>query len=112
MLIAVVALLVIGPERLPPLMRTAGLWLGKMRGFVSTVKRDIDRELAAEELKKTLARQAQMPELQTFVDEMKRDIAPPSGTSAETAAAPSTPPSTSPASGSEPTSPAEKTTHD
>jgi len=48
LVIAVVALLVIGPERLPRVARTAGMWVGRARRFVSTVKADIDRELAAE----------------------------------------------------------------
>lgn len=69
-LIAVVMLLVVGPERLPRIARTAGLWLGKMRGFMSSVKADIDRELATEELKKALAKQAAVPELEELVDEV------------------------------------------
>jgi sec-independent protein translocase protein TatB len=51
LVIAVVALLVIGPERLPRVARTAGMWVGRARRFVSSVKADIDRELAADELK-------------------------------------------------------------
>jgi sec-independent protein translocase protein TatB len=66
--ILVIALLVVGPERLPRVARTAGLWLGKIRGFVGSVKADIDRELAAEELKKTLARQAAVPELEEIIE--------------------------------------------
>ena len=50
--IMIIALLVVGPERLPRIARTAGLWAGKLRGFVSSVKADIDKELATEELKK------------------------------------------------------------
>jgi len=69
-LIFVVTLLVVGPERLPRLARTAGLWVGKMRGFVSSIKADIDRELATEELKKALAKQASLPELEELVDEV------------------------------------------
>ena len=69
-LIFIVTLLVVGPERLPRLARTAGLWVGKMRGFVSSIKADIDRELAAEELKKALAKQASVPELEELVDEV------------------------------------------
>jgi len=69
-LIFVVALLVVGPERLPRIARTAGLWIGKVRGFVTSVKADIDRELAGEELKKTLAKQASLPELEELVDEV------------------------------------------
>jgi sec-independent protein translocase protein TatB len=69
-LIFVIALLVVGPERLPRIARATGLWVGKMRGFVSSVKADIDRELATEELKKALAKQAAVPELEELVDEV------------------------------------------
>lgn len=72
-LIFVIALLVVGPERLPRIARTFGLWVGKMRGFVSSVKADIDRELATEELKKALAKQAAMPELEELIDEVTGD---------------------------------------
>lgn len=70
-IIMIVALLVVGPERLPRLARTVGLWVGKAQSFVRTVKADIDRELATEELRRTLAKQAQIPELQELVDEVK-----------------------------------------
>ena len=62
-IIAVIALLVIGPERLPKAAHTAGLWVGRARRMVTDVKADIDREIregdlaelkkAGEELKKT-----------------------------------------------------------
>ena len=68
--IAVITLLVVGPERMPKIARTAGLWLGKMRGFVSSVKQDIDRELAAEELKAVIKKQAAVPELQELIDDV------------------------------------------
>jgi sec-independent protein translocase protein TatB len=68
--IFIVTLLVVGPERLPRVARTAGLWLGKMRGFVSSVKADIDREIASDELRKTLERQAAVPELEELIDEV------------------------------------------
>ena len=54
LLIGVVALLVVGPERLPKLARTAGLWLGRGRRMLSSVKAELDRELKAEELKQIL----------------------------------------------------------
>lgn len=68
--IFIIALLVLGPEKLPRVARTAGLWLGKMRGFVSSVKADIDREIAAEELKKTLQKQTALPEMEELIDEV------------------------------------------
>lgn len=45
-----VALIVLGPKRLPEVARTAGKWVGRMRRFVDGVKQDINRELQAEEL--------------------------------------------------------------
>ena len=53
-LIGVVALLVIGPERLPMVARKGGMWAGRARRFVSSVKRDIDKEIQAEECKRLL----------------------------------------------------------
>jgi len=50
-LVLLVALIVIGPDKLPGLARTAGLWLGKGQAMVRNVKADIDRELAAGEIK-------------------------------------------------------------
>ncbi|MEW5787949.1 MAG: Sec-independent protein translocase protein TatB [Pseudomonadota bacterium] len=52
LLIGVVALVVIGPERLPKVARTAGQWLGKLNRYVSQVKQDIDRDIKLEELRK------------------------------------------------------------
>ncbi len=82
-IILVVALLVVGPERLPRLARTVGLWVGKGRRFVQTVKADVDRELAAEELKKTLAKQADIPELFDIIDETKQTLKETSSSSSE-----------------------------
>ena len=50
MLIGVVALVVIGPERLPGVARTAGKWLGKGKRMLTDVKAEIDQEIKAEEL--------------------------------------------------------------
>ena len=52
MVIAVVALIVIGPERLPRVARTVGHLLGRLQRYVSTVKSDISREMQLEDLKK------------------------------------------------------------
>ncbi len=68
-LIAIVALLVVGPERLPGLARSAGLWMGRLRRFIQSVKQDISQELAAEELQRTLKKNASIPELEEIVEE-------------------------------------------
>jgi sec-independent protein translocase protein TatB len=68
-LIGLVMLVVVGPERLPKLARTAGLWLGRGRRMLSSVKAEIDREIKAEELKEILNKQAQSNPLETILDD-------------------------------------------
>ena len=51
-IISVVALVVVGPERLPRLARTAGEWLGKIQRYVNDVKSDINRQMELEELRR------------------------------------------------------------
>lgn len=52
LLIGIVALVVIGPERLPKVARTAGHLFGRMQRYVADVKADINREMQLDELKK------------------------------------------------------------
>jgi sec-independent protein translocase protein TatB len=52
MVIAVVALVVIGPERLPKVARTVGHLFGRMQRYVNDVKADINREMALDDLRK------------------------------------------------------------
>ena len=63
MLIFVILLIVVGPERLPKLARTLGLWLGKARTIVSSVKSEVEREIRVSELKQTLQEQAPTEEI-------------------------------------------------
>ncbi|QCW24550.1 twin-arginine translocase subunit TatB [Lysobacter enzymogenes] len=56
--IAIVALIVLGPERLPKAARFAGLWVRRARAQWYSVKSELERELADDELKRSL-RQAQ-----------------------------------------------------
>lgn len=52
--IAIIALIVLGPERLPKVARLAGMWVRRARNQWHSVKDDLERELAAEELKRSL----------------------------------------------------------
>ena len=52
MIIAVVALVVLGPERLPKVAKQAGEWMGKLRRYVDDVKSDINRQMELDELRK------------------------------------------------------------
>ncbi len=51
LVIAVVALLVIGPEKLPKVARTVGAFVGRMQRYMSQVKDEVNREMRFEELK-------------------------------------------------------------
>ena len=54
LLIAVVALLVLGPERLPKAARFTGLWVRRARSQWDSVKTEFEREIAAEDLKRSI----------------------------------------------------------
>lgn len=53
-LIALIGLIVIGPEQLPEVARTLGKLFAKAKGFISSVKHDIQEELALDELKNSV----------------------------------------------------------
>ena len=71
MMVGVVALIVVGPERLPGLARTAGRWIGKARRMFAEVKADVDRELHLEEIKQSIRQSADHNPLQEAADQMK-----------------------------------------
>ena len=75
MVIAVVALIVIGPERLPRVARTAGHLLGRLQRYVSDVKADINREMQLEELKKLQQQVAsQVSSIESTVTHEMREV--------------------------------------
>jgi|SRR5699024_2090368 sec-independent protein translocase protein TatB len=53
-LIGIVALLVLGPDRLPGAARVAGLWLGRIKRGFNSIKEDVERELGADEIRREL----------------------------------------------------------
>lgn len=74
LVIAVVALIVIGPERLPKVARTLGLLFGRMQRYVNDVKADINREMQFDELKKLQAEMEQTARgIETSVTQEVRD---------------------------------------
>ena len=70
LLICVIALIVIGPERLPGAVKTAGLWIGRFRRSFYKVKAEIERELNADEIRRQLHNESVLAEL----DEAKAQI--------------------------------------
>lgn len=74
-IIAVVALIVIGPERLPKAARTLGHLFGRMQRYVNDVKADINREMELDELRKLQQQvQSAAQEIETSVSTAARDF--------------------------------------
>lgn len=71
MLVAIVGLLVIGPNRLPEALRTLGLWLGRMRRSFNTVKAEIEKEVGMDEVRRQLHNEAVMDEMKRIEREVK-----------------------------------------
>jgi sec-independent protein translocase protein TatB len=64
LLIFIIALLVLGPERLPGAVRTTGLWIGRFRRSFYKVKNEIERELNADEIRRQLHNESVMAEIE------------------------------------------------
>jgi sec-independent protein translocase protein TatB len=73
-LIAVVALLVLGPERLPRVARTAGALLRRARASWQNVRSEIERELAAEDLKRTIHETRRAADVRADVEAAAADV--------------------------------------
>lgn len=70
--IGIVALIVIGPERLPKVARTVGHLLGRAQRYVNDVKSDINREMRLDELKKLQAQVAESA--RSLEDSVRKEI--------------------------------------
>ena len=73
-MIAVVALLVLGPERLPRAARMAGLWARRARAQWHSVRAELERDLAAEDLRRSVEEAGSaMREAQTSLRSERKD---------------------------------------
>ncbi len=73
-MVALVSLLVIGPERLPKAARLAGYWLGKTRAMIGSVKAEIQLELRAEEMRQLFKDESGLNEFQQLIDETNESV--------------------------------------
>jgi len=71
-LIAVIALLVFGPDKLPVIARTAGLWWGRLKYTIQSAKNDFDREIGAAEIRRQLHNEQVMKELGESKEAIRR----------------------------------------
>ncbi len=76
LVIGIIALLVIGPERLPGVAAKVGKFIGKMKAFVATTREDIEKEIRADELRNMLIMQKEeISELRDIVKSTKNELA-------------------------------------
>ncbi|MBB3047760.1 sec-independent protein translocase protein TatB [Litorivivens lipolytica] len=73
-LIFVVGLLVLGPERLPGAVRTVSLWLGRLRRSFTALKNEIEREVGADEIKRQLHNESIMANLKETENSLKESF--------------------------------------
>ncbi len=108
-LIAIVGLLVIGPERLPEALRTLGLWLGRMRRSFVSVKNEIEKEIGMDEVRRQLHNEAVMEEMKRIEKEVRGTVD--DATIHDAGRNPSSEPSSEPGPKEEPSSPATNGQH-
>ena len=68
LVIMIVALVVIGPERLPKVARSMGQWWGRIRRYLNKIKQDVNSSIELEELRETQRK------FQAEADEMERSL--------------------------------------
>lgn len=74
-LILVIALLVVGPERLPGLARTIGSWVYKVKKFVANAKAELDSEFNLSDMKNLLtAQESELSKLRALVEETRQEV--------------------------------------
>ncbi|MCW1935624.1 Sec-independent protein translocase protein TatB [Pseudomonas sp. MDMC_285] len=73
LLVGLVALVVLGPERLPGAVRTAGLWVGRIKRSFNSIKAEVEREIGADEIRRQLHNE-RILELERGMKAMKQDI--------------------------------------
>lgn len=83
LLVGLVALVVLGPERLPGAVRTAGLWVGRLKRSFNNIKAEVEREIGADEIR----RQLHNERILDLEREMKQSIMPPASTTSSSPAA-------------------------
>lgn len=80
-LIAVVSLVVLGPEKLPEAVRTAALWIGRLKRSFNSIKTEIEKEVGADEIRRQLRNEEIMAkfkhtqaQVQNTISSVKKDV--------------------------------------
>jgi sec-independent protein translocase protein TatB len=71
LIVSIVALLVIGPEKLPETVRSIALWVGRIRRSLANIKMELENEIGADEIRRQLRNEAIMERLNETKDQLK-----------------------------------------
>ncbi len=77
LIVSIVALLVVGPDRLPGAIRSMSLWVGRFRRSFAKIKREIEQEIGADEIRSQLHNESIMQDLEKTKDvfeDLKKDV--------------------------------------
>ncbi|WP_051310854.1 Sec-independent protein translocase protein TatB [Zooshikella ganghwensis] len=74
LLIAIIGLIILGPERLPHAIRTVTLWVGRIRRGFTAMKSEIEREIGADEIKRQLHNERIMDELKQAQRSLQENV--------------------------------------
>lgn len=72
--IGLIALIVLGPKRLPEVARAAGQWMGRLRRFVSEVKQDLDREIHSSDLEELRKLRQELDDTRRLVENTSGEL--------------------------------------
>lgn len=73
-LVGIIGLIILGPERLPVAARTLGKWVGRARRMVNQFTQEIDKEIEIEELKKQLKKQGESLDINKDVKQIQETV--------------------------------------
>ncbi|MES2719999.1 MAG: Sec-independent protein translocase protein TatB [Pseudomonadota bacterium] len=74
LLLAVIALVVLGPEKLPHAARMAGAWVGRIRRMIVSVQADIENEVAAAEMRERIIKQMEKAKAASGLEEAQQAL--------------------------------------
>lgn len=74
LVIGIIALIVLGPERLPKAARTVGLWVGKAKQGFDSIKTEIDRELKVKELQQQIEEQKTALQKESGLESLQQQL--------------------------------------
>ena len=101
LLVGLVALLVLGPERLPGAARTAGLWVGRLKRSFNAIKQEVEREIGADEIRRQLHNE-HILSLEEEARKIMQPQQPPAPPVVQPIVQPETPPASEPVMGAAP----------